>query len=133
MGGAPVPRLSLSFALRFAMSSHHGSSGPPPLASPALATGSILGLALLVAGCSSAADLASGESDAYIEDSTGGGSASDSAGGMDSNPTGPATTGQSSGTSGGGETSDGGEDATTGALPEPPPDEPAPVDEAEKS
>jgi Ca-activated chloride channel family protein len=103
--------------------------GPPPLASPALLT-----LALLVAGCSSAAELAAGDSEpSYVNETTG--EEPDSAGG-ETNVTGPAggTTGASSGSGGGQSTSDGDpSEPTTGSFPEPPPDEPAPVDEAEKS
>lgn len=106
---------------------------PPSLASPARPRAASLVLALSVVGCSSAADLAAGESDAYNGgDSTGGsepqGSASD---GMEEGETGSdeATTGAGSGEDPSGGTGE----STTGGSPPRPDDEPTPADEAEKS
>jgi Ca-activated chloride channel family protein len=103
---------------------------PPSLASPARPGAALLALALAVAGCSSAADLAAGESEPFNGGSTGGepqGSA-----GMDPAETGQAgtTTGEDSGPDPSGGT---GEATTGGVPPTPPPDEPTPADEAEKS
>lgn len=117
------------------MPSHRGSSDarPPSLAGPAPRLS--LALALLAAGCSSAADLAAGDSnsDAYVEDT---GESAGQAGttGSLTGDTGPAgTTGASDGGEDTGEADAGGEGTSGGEPPQPADDEPAPVDEVEKN